>query len=120
MGIILQINDNGTQINLELQDNRVQLVGPVTNTLQGPTTLVVSSGPAGPPGPTGLSLRSGAGAPSNSLGSNGEFYINTTANTIYGPKASGVWSSPVSLIGPAGCQWVQLLQEPQVQVLLEL
>lgn len=47
-------------------------------------------------------IRSGAGVPSNGLGANGDFYINTTANTIYGPKAGGVWGSPTSLNGPTG------------------
>ena len=36
------------------------------------------------------------------LGNNGDFYINTAANTIYGPKTAGAWGSPTSLVGPTG------------------
>jgi hypothetical protein len=32
----------------------------------------------------------------------GDFYINTVTNTLFGPKASGVWPSGVSLVGPTG------------------
>jgi hypothetical protein len=35
-------------------------------------------------------------------GVDGDFYINTTANTLFGPKDSGTWPTGVSLIGPAG------------------
>jgi len=54
-------------------------------------------GPAG-----GQTLRSGSGAPNNSLGGNGDFYIDTTAWKIYGPKASGVWPAGVNIVGPQG------------------
>jgi hypothetical protein len=47
-------------------------------------------------------LRSGAGAPSDVLGNNGDFYIDTTNDTIYGPKTSGTWGSATSIIGPTG------------------
>jgi len=33
---------------------------------------------------------------------NGDFYINTTTNTLYGPKAAGIWPTGTSLIGAAG------------------
>lgn len=46
-------------------------------------------------------VRSGSGAPANSLGNPGDFYIDTTAWAIYGPKASA-WPSGISLVGPAG------------------
>ncbi len=68
----------------------------VTASLIGPT------GDTGDPGPAGTSVLSGAGVPSNGLGSNGDFYINTSDYTIYGPKASGVWGSGTSLVGPSG------------------
>jgi hypothetical protein len=35
-------------------------------------------------------------------GVNGDFYINTSSNYIFGPKASGTWPSGTSLVGPAG------------------
>lgn len=77
------------------------------------TSLPYSSGPIGPMGPAGLNgntVLSGAGAPSSLLGVNGDFYINLTANTIYGPKSGAGWGSPVSLVGPTGPQGPQGIQ----------
>jgi hypothetical protein len=44
----------------------------------------------------------GATAPNNNQGVNGDFFINTATNTIYGPKANGAWPAGVSLQGPQG------------------
>jgi hypothetical protein len=64
---------------------------------------IVAPGPQGIQGPAGTTLRSGAGAPSNATGSDGEFYIDTTNDRLYGPKAAGVWPGEyVDLIGPTG------------------
>jgi hypothetical protein len=60
------------------------------------------AGGTGPAGADGLTVRSGSGAPSGGLGVDGDFYINTAASTIYGPKAGGAWGSPTSLVGPQG------------------
>jgi hypothetical protein len=53
-------------------------------------------------GADGKSLRSGAGTPSNGLGADGDFYIDTTNVLIFGPKASGAWPAGVSIVGPSG------------------
>lgn len=53
-------------------------------------------------GGTVTQLRSGAGVPSNALGVDGDFYINTSASTLYGPKSGGAWGSPTSITGPTG------------------
>lgn len=60
-------------------------------------------------GPTGggNTILSGAGAPSNAVGSNGDFWINTTSWLVYGPKAAGAWPAGVSMIGPQGPQGPQ-------------
>ena len=50
----------------------------------------------------GATIMNGTGAPSGATGADGDFYINTSAWTIYGPKTSGAWGSATSLIGPAG------------------
>lgn len=47
-------------------------------------------------------IRSGKGAPSSSLGADGDFYIDLITFNIYGPKTNGRWPAPVSLKGPAG------------------
>lgn len=59
-------------------------------------------GVSGTSGADGRTLLNGAGVPSGALGADGDFYVNTSATTIYGPKTAGAWGSPTSLIGPAG------------------
>jgi hypothetical protein len=49
------------------------------------------------------SMDSGTGAPSNSVGSNGDLYHRTDTGWIYGPKASGAWPSTYSVILGRGC-----------------
>ena len=60
-----------------------------------------AQGPAGPSG--GRTILSGTGAPTAGTGSDGDFYIDTAASVIYGPKASGAWPTPgTALIGATG------------------
>ena len=65
----------------------------------GCSSTTITTGPAGADGRT---ILNGAIAPTISVGSNGDFYINTATDEIYGPKTAGVWGSPTSLIGPTG------------------
>jgi hypothetical protein len=61
------------------------------------------NGMPGPAGANGNTIYSGTGIPANTQGMNGDFYIDTTALLLYGPKASNTW--PVlgqSLAGTAG------------------
>ena len=44
----------------------------------------------------------GTGVPSNTLGKEGDIYIDTTNDNIYGPKTNGVWGSATTLIGATG------------------
>lgn len=65
-------------------------------------------GPAGPQGPAGTNgldgktILNGSGAPAAGLGVDGDFYIDTTGNLIYGPKTAGAWGAGVSIVGPTG------------------
>jgi len=78
----------------------------------GPTGSIGPAGAAGPPGTTGAAgpagangntVLNGTGAPDGSLGNNGDFYVDTQADVLYGPKASGTWpSTGTSLVGAAG------------------
>ena len=74
----------------------------------GATGLTGLQGPAGAAGPQGLAgtngngVLNGASAPTNNQGVDGDFYVNTTTNTLYGPKANGTWPAGVSLVGPQG------------------
>ena len=71
---------------------------------QALTTAVGPTGPTGATGAAGIAgktVLNGSGVPSSALGTDGDFYIDTTATAIYGPRASGVWGSATSLIGTA-------------------
>jgi hypothetical protein len=86
--------------------------------LSGPAGASGLSGLSGPAGPSGLSgtpgtdgingtngnaVLNGTAAPGAGTGVNGDFYINTTAHCIYGPKAAGAWPGTcTSLVGPSG------------------
>lgn len=49
---------------------------------------------------TGNTLLNGTGNPYSTLGNNGDFYINTTTYTLFGPKAGGIWpSTGISMVG---------------------
>jgi hypothetical protein len=66
------------------------------------TSMVGPQGEKGSTGTAGKTVLNGSGAPSNGTGADGDFYIDTAALKIYGPKASGVWPSGVELKGSAG------------------
>jgi len=72
--------------------------------LIGPIGPVGPQGPEGPVGAPGNTIRNGSGPPDPSLGVAGDFYIDTSAHNIYGPKSNTVtgWGSPTSIIGPQG------------------
>lgn len=63
------------------------------------TENVVEVSTVGIQGPRGLGVLHGIGAPSSSLGSEGEFYIDTSTNRMYGPKVGNSWGSSVNLGG---------------------
>jgi hypothetical protein len=64
------------------------------------------NGPAGANGTNGTNgntVLNGTGAPPSTVGANGDFYLDTSASTLYGPKANAVWPAVgVSLVGPQG------------------
>ena len=53
-------------------------------------------------GTNGNTILNGIIPPINSQGVNGDFFLNTATNTLYGPKAAGVWPAGVSLVGATG------------------
>ena len=61
-------------------------------------------GQAGQPGADGKTILNGSGAPAATLGTVGDFFIDTAAHAIYGPKTASGWGSAVSLVGPKGDQ----------------
>ncbi|WP_228973409.1 SGNH/GDSL hydrolase family protein [Streptomyces sp. DH12] len=56
----------------------------------------------GPAGADGRTILSGTVDPTSGDGANGDFYINTTSWTIFGPKAAGAWGSGTTLGGGGG------------------
>ncbi|MGZ3764831.1 MAG: SGNH/GDSL hydrolase family protein [Mucilaginibacter sp.] len=72
----------------------------------------MQTGPAGPQGTAGTNgtngtngktILNGATNPSNlTTGTDGDFYINTSTFTFFGPKTSGVWPAGTSLAGANG------------------
>ncbi len=42
------------------------------------------------------------GAPGNNIGADGDYYLDTTTWTLYGPKANGQWPAGVALAGQPG------------------
>lgn len=67
--------------------------------------VIVSS--AGIQGPRGNAVLTGSGAPANTVGIDGDYYINTasypTSAVLYGPRANGTWpGTGISLGSTAG------------------
>ena len=66
------------------------------------------SGAAGAPGTNGNTVLNGSVAPTPEDGVDGDFYVDTQANVLYGPKSAGGWpETGVSLMGPAGASGAQ-------------
>lgn len=59
-------------------------------------------GPAGAAGVNGKTVLNGTVDPVAGTGTNGDFYINTATNMLFGPKAGGAWGTGTSLVGPPG------------------
>ena len=74
--------------------------------LQGPIGaqgIQGDKGDQGLAGADGKTVLSGSSDPTNE-GNDGDFYINTSSSTLFGPKTSGAWPVGVSLIGAIGAQ----------------
>ena len=70
--------------------------------LTGATGPTGATGAQGATGTNGKTVANGTTDPATSTGVDGDFYINNATNTLFGPKASGVWPTGVSLVGPTG------------------
>ena len=47
-------------------------------------------------GGTGSGLLVGTGPPGSDIGSDGDYYLDSSTHILYGPKAGGVWPAPGS------------------------
>lgn len=77
----------------------------------GDTGDTGAQGPQGDPGPTGdtgaegedgTAVLNGTVDPEAGDGMEGDFWINTSTDQIFGPKVGANWGSGISLIGPPG------------------
>ncbi len=78
--------------------------------LTGATGAAGAQGATGAAGADGKTVGNGTTDPASSTGVDGDFYINTASNMLFGPKASGVWPTGVSLVGPTGATGAQGIQ----------
>lgn len=72
------------------------ITGPAgaASTVTGPTGAV---GAVGPTGVRGNTVLGGNGAPASSVGIDGDWYIDTAARRMYGPKSGGAWGGSFAL-----------------------
>jgi len=78
----------------------------------GPAGATGARGADGLNGANGKTILHGNADPSNDLGVDGDFYLNTANYSFFGPKASGIWPTGFSIIGfgvPQGGTQGQLL-----------
>ena len=78
---------------------------------QGEQGIQGIQGIQGPAGNDGNTILYGAVDPTTE-GNDGDFYINTSTNFLFGPKAT-TWPAGVSLVGPQGIQGIQGIQGEQ-------
>lgn len=84
-----------------------------TVTVQGPkgdtgaTGAQGTPGPQGQAGPAGSRIFSGTGAPADALGMVGDYYIDRSTGSLYGPKTVSGWGTSISLQGTQGSQGPQ-------------
>jgi hypothetical protein len=71
------------------------------------------AGLAGPAGADGSVIYSGNGAPSLSLGKNGDYYLDKSNGNLYGPKTDSGWGTPLVLGAGQGNSGGQGSQGPQ-------
>jgi hypothetical protein len=89
---------------LQLQGRAVSATGPTGGqvlTWDGSSwaPLAGTTGPTGAAGVDGPRIYSGSGAASTGLGRSGDYYIDSAAGVLYGPKANNAWGSGLQLQG---------------------
>jgi hypothetical protein len=72
----------------------------------GGTTLnkpIVGGASGGSCGSSANTILNGSTVPASGIGNDGDFYLDTTSETLFGPKAGGSWpAAGTSLVGPQG------------------
>lgn len=98
------VASQAAQLALTAQTGDIAIRSDVSKTyiLQGSNPAVLSNwielaSSGGGSGGTTNTILNGTGVPSNSVGNNGDFYIDTATTTLYGPKSAGVWGTGIAL-----------------------
>jgi hypothetical protein len=76
---------------------------------QGETGPQGKQGNQGVAGPDGSTILNGTAVPATTLGTNGDFYINTATSIIYGPKTGADWGTGKSILGAKGTAGSKIL-----------
>jgi hypothetical protein len=76
----------------------------VNGTEQTPRQRLLSVPFALRSGNSGNTVLSGTMNPADTIGADGDFYINTAKRTIFGPKTAGIWGKATELVGRQGLQ----------------
>jgi hypothetical protein len=98
------LSGNATQ----LQGRAVSATAPANNQVLAwnGSAWLPATGVTGPTGSDGSQFYGGSGAPSAGFGNSRDFWLDTTNGRLYGPKADGLWGSPLQLQtgaqGPSG------------------
>jgi hypothetical protein len=89
------LSGNATQ----LQGRAVSATAPAANQVLAwsGSAWLPATGVTGPRGADGSQFYGGAGAPSDGFGNSRDFWLDTTNGRLYGPKADGLWGSPMQL-----------------------
>jgi hypothetical protein len=99
-------NNNDTYINTGtgiFYKKASEIWGQVFSMQTGPQGPQGTAGTNGTNGTNGKTILNGTIDPSNfSTGTNGDFYINTSTFTFFGPKTGGIWPAGTSLAGQDG------------------
>jgi hypothetical protein len=93
------IGENGDYY---LDETTGELYGPKNDDGWGtPISLQGPPGQDGEDGEDGSQIYSGTGAPADSLGVEGDYYLDESNYELYGPKSSSGWGTPINLKGTA-------------------
>jgi len=95
---VKQFTDGMSSLYSEFEDGLDKLTLMIQDFIYKTTGAVGPIGPQGIPGTNGHTVLAGSGIPSSSIGNAGDFYMDTTAWAIYGPKTT-LWGSGTPLAG---------------------
>jgi hypothetical protein len=89
---------------MKLNRISILMILAIATTFSAPSSIAATKPKAAGRSSTAVinTILNGKGAPSNSLGINGDFYIDTRSLLISGPKTNGKWPSARSLQGANG------------------